>query len=167
MAESKTNYRVAWELDEDNMVATAILKQKDSEGEMQEVERKDFDLSTIEQAGLRQHVALYGLSKVMQDRSSGTPTGPEKLEAMGEVFQSLAQGQWKRERSGGGGGGGVAPEVEAIAEVKGVSIAQASKAWKQQSDEQKEAIRSNLADKIQEVKERRKESGEVDLSDIA
>lgn len=161
-------YRVAWELDEDNMAASAILKEKDENGDMQEVSRAQFDLSTIEQAGLGRHVSLYGLSKVMQDRTSSTTSGPEKLEAMQEVFDSLAQGQWKKERSGGGGGGGgVAPEVEAIAEVKDVSISQASKAWKQQSDEQKEAIRTKLADKIQEVKDRRKQSGEVDLSDIA
>jgi len=162
-------YRVSWELDEEEMVAVATVKEKDDNGDYQPIESEQFDLESVRGAGLTDKVALYGLSKVLQDRSSGVNTGPDKLEAMGEVFEDLKQGNWKKERAGAGGGSGISPVVEAIANIKGISFNEAARSWRETPKEQKDAIKANptVADEVKRVKEARKEQGGADLSDLA
>jgi len=165
-----SNYRISWDLDTENGVASATVREKDEEGNFQDVDKVDFNAREINET-LNSHVYLYGLSKFLQDRCSSTDTGPEKLEAMKEEFQQLRDGQWKKERSGGGGGGGVAgvkPEVEALARIKGVSIPEIQKSLKNYSKEQKEQIFGN--EKVQEaaaqIREERKGYSDVDLDDM-
>ncbi|MCK5713926.1 MAG: hypothetical protein KAI25_14485, partial [Hyphomicrobiaceae bacterium] len=62
---------------------------------------------------LKQLTALYGLSKLLQDRSSDVKTGPEKLSAMKGVAEQLSSGQWQKERKVGAPT--VSAEVEALA----------------------------------------------------
>lgn len=167
MAE-KSPYRIGWDLNTDEGTATATLKQKNEEsGEMEVLDSETFDVATIEQAGLGSQVALYGLSKVLQDRAS-SESGPDKLEAMKSEYDQLAQGQWKS-TGGGQGSGGISPVVEAIANLKGISLNAAAKSYKALSKQQKEAVKANpqVAEEIERVKAERQSSGEADLTDLA
>lgn len=174
---SANPYRVKWDLDTENGTATAILTEKttDENGDdvAQEVSRETYEIQTLIDAGVGNFIALYGLSKILQDRSSSKSAGPEKMEEMENVFGYLREGQTKAPRSGGGGGGtssGVPLVVEAIARIKGVSVSEASRSWKQTDKATKEAIKENdkVAKAMEEIKEERKaaESSEVDLGDL-
>lgn len=118
-------------------------------------------------ANLRANVALYGLSKLIQDRSSDVPVGPDKLEAMRGVFQQLVEGVWQRERARG------APvvriEVEALAALRGVSVSAIQKALSAYSKEQREDILSHpdVVARANEMRgEREEEVADLDLGDL-
>lgn len=167
--------RIKWDLDTENGTATAILTRKevdDSGNDVAvEVDRQTFDIQTLIESGVGNFVALYGLSKILQDRSSSKAAGPEKMEEMGNVFGYLKAGQTKAPRSGGGGGGtssGVPLVVEAIARIKGISVSDASRSWKQTDKTTKEAIKENpkVVEAMEAIKAERSEQKEVDLEDL-
>ncbi len=129
------------------------------------VESREFDASGVHE-NVRPLVGLYGLSKLLQDRSSETPTGPGKLSAMQEVYDLLSRGEWERERKAGAPV--VSAEVEALAEIKKITVAQAQAALRKFTKEQKDKILSNpaIVAKAAEIRAAR-ETSNVDLSDLA
>ena len=92
---------------------------------------------------LKQQVALYGYSKLLQDRASDVPIGPEKLEAMKGVAAQLAAGQWAKERKIGAVV--TSPEVEALAQLKSISVPAAQAALKAYPKEVREQSLGNEA----------------------
>lgn len=132
--------------------------------EDKEVETKSFKASDIH-SNLHKMVALYGLSKLLQDRSSDTPTGPGKLVAMEEVAVILAGGEWERERKVGAPV--VRPEVEALAQLKGCTVADIQATLKKYTKEAREKVFANpkviaAATAIRAARE----TASVDLSDL-
>lgn len=163
----KNPYRISWELDEENNVAVATVRKYNPESEeYEDFDSRSFALDSVRQ--LQDKIALYGLSKVLQDRSSSTPSGPEKLDTMENVFGKLQQGEWRAAREGGGGGGGISPEVEAVAEIKDISIAQAQKALKAMSKEDRAKVKENpkVKEVADRIREERKAQGGVELDDL-
>jgi len=83
-------------------------------------------------------VSLYGMTKIVQDRESGTDM-LEKLNAYQECFdQTLKVGVMARERQGGGPT--VRLEVEALAGLKKISVKQAQALLSKYSKEDREKI---------------------------
>lgn len=114
---------------------------------------------------VRGDVALYGLSKLLQDRSSDTPAGPGKLAAMREVMELLKAGTWERERKAGAPV--VSAEVEALAEIKNISVAEAQAALRKYSKETRDQILANpkIVERAAAIRERRGKA-EVSLDDL-
>lgn len=154
-------FRLSVDLDAEN----AVVRVKVIDREKDEVvEQEAFDSSGVHD-NVRQMVGLYGLSKLLQDRSSETPAGPAKLQAMKEVFELLSRGEWERERKAGAPV--VSVEVEALAELKQISVAQAQTALRKFTKEQREKILTNP--KIVEIAARLKaerDQPEADIGDL-
>ena len=111
-------------------------------------------------------VALYGLSKLLQDRSSDTDSGPEKLDAMRGVFDMFKAGQLEKERRSGAPV--VSAEVEALAQLKGYTVAQVQAGLRKYTKEQREKILSSAAvvAKAKEIRSAR-ENTEASFDDLA
>lgn len=150
--------------DETASVDVAVREKID--GEYIEIDSQSFGLAGVHE-DIRPKSDLYGLSKLLQDRSSSVPTGPDKLSAMNDVFAQLADGQWEKERVRGAIV--VSAEVQALSEIKGVDIATIQKSLKAYTSEQKEAIfaKEVVVAKVKEIRARREETPDVDLSDMA
>lgn len=149
------------------------LKAEDATVNVQVIERESGDVVETETFaarevadGIKTNVALYGLSKLLQDRSSDTDSGPEKLDAMREVFSMLKGGQWEKERKAGAPV--VSAEVEALATLKKITVAQAQAALRKYTKEQREKILSNeqIVLKAKEIRAAR-ETTDVNLDDLA
>lgn len=141
-----------------------VKKETDSEKESV-VGQKSFKAQDVH-TSLHKNVGLYGLSKLLQDRSSDIPTGPEKIAAMEEVMVLLAAGEWEKERKVGAPI--VRPEVEALAQLKNCSVADIQASLRTYSKEAKEKVLTNpkVVALAAEIKAKR-EAGTVDLSDLA
>lgn len=163
MARPASDYRTTVKLNTETMSVDVSIIEKESNGVVAE---KSFAASSIHES-VKQMVALYGYSKLLQDRASDVPVSPEKLTAMEEIAQQLAEGQWAKERKIGAVV--TSPEVEALARIKSITVPAAQAALKKYSKEQREAILAN--EKVKEVAEtiraERAAAEEVDLSDLA
>lgn len=118
-------------------------------------------------SNVRTDVALYGFSKLLQDRTSETPAGPGKVEAMKEVAALLAAGVWEKERKVGAPV--ISPEVEALAEIYGKSVAEIQTALKGYSAEQKKEIfaKPRVVEAAKAIRERRATAAEAPALDLA
>lgn len=158
-------YGLRVELDtENNRVGITVRKREGDDFAI--VESETFNVGDVHD-DLQANVACYGLSKVLQDRTSDTKAGPDKLAAMREVMAQLAAGTWEKERAVGAPT--VSPEVEALARIKNASIPDIQRALKKFTPEQREKVLSNeavakLADEIRA--ERASSTSEVDVSDL-
>ena len=166
MAERTNPYGLKVDLHPDDMLVTVILRKKDEKGEPQEVGSEAFSYEDVPD-DLKPNVNLYGLSKFIQDRSSQVSAGPDKLAALQEVYAQLLAGNWEKERVVGAPT--VSPEVEALAQLKGITIPQAQKALRNHTKEQREKILAHpkikeLADQLRSA---RQEEEVADLSDLA
>ena len=86
----------------------------------------------------KQKVALYGYSKLLQDRASDVPVGPDKIPAMQAIAAQLAAGQWAKERKIGAIV--VSCEVEALAQLKQLTVPAAQAALKSYPKEVRQQI---------------------------
>ena len=126
---------------EDTAAMTVTISVVDFESDT--VQDKDVFAFEDVAESLRDRVSLYGLKKLLMDRTSQVKDNPIlKLKGMGEVLLRLGAGEWSAERVAGGLGV-VSPEVEALAGLKGISIPDAQKALKAYSSEQREKILAN------------------------
>jgi hypothetical protein len=91
----------------------------------------------------KQKVALYGYSKLLQDRASDVDVGPGKIDAMRLVAAQLAAGQWAKERKIGAIV--VSTDVEALARLKSISVPAAQAALKSYPKEVRQQILANEA----------------------
>jgi len=143
-----------------------VINKNAKEGENPVVETESFRVAEVVHANLHKNVALYGLSKLLQDRSSDVQTGPGKLAAMREVAELLQTGEWERERKVGAPV--VRPEVEALAEIKGCSVADIQNALRKYDKVAREKILENPAVVARAAAIRSKrEATQVDLSDLS
>lgn len=158
----KSAYRLAVELKPEDATVNVQVIERES-GDV--VETETFKANELAD-NIKPTVALYGLSKLLQDRSSDTDSGPEKLDAMREVFSMFKSGQYEKERRAGAPV--VSAEVEALAELKGISVAQAQAALRKYTKEQREKILGNdkIVAKAKEIRAGR-ENSDVSLDDLA
>lgn len=161
---SDNKFRLSVELDAEALaVAVSVIKRDDDSV----VESETFPAGDIHE-NVRSKVGLYGLSKLIQDRSSDTPAGPGKLASMREVFELLKAGTWERERKAGAPV--VSAEVEALASLKGITVAEAQTALRKYTKEQREKILANetIVAKANEIRKGREANvAAVNLDDLA
>ena len=156
-------YALSVDLNAEAMTVDVTVKERETD---EVIDEHSFAAADIH-ADLKQLTALYGLSKLLQDRSSDVKTGPEKLSAMKGVAEQLSSGQWQKERKVGAPT--VSAEVEALAQFKKITIPQAQAALRRYDKAAREQILGHdaivaLAKTIREARE-----GEevADLSDLA
>ncbi len=116
---------------------------------------------------IEKRVALYGLGKVLQDRTS-QDAPDQKLDRMSKVFNLLTDGKWKSDRKGGGLG--IVPAyIEVVAAKRGwkgaSGIAKAQKAWKATSEETRATLLELWFEDIQKVKDAREKAEKVESLD--
>lgn len=127
-------------------------------------ESRVFDWADIDEA-IQQQLKLAGLSTVLQQRTSDVKADPVgKLAAMIEVFDRFVDGEWAKEREGGARI--VAPIIEVLADLKGVTEAAIQKSWAKQDDAFKEAVLKKYAAEIEAVVAKREASEEIELDDL-
>lgn len=159
---SRSDYRTKVDLNiEDKTVDVAIISRESDEV----VANESFAAIEVHE-NLRTDVALYGLSKLLQDRSSDTPVGPEKIAAMKEVLAQLKAGQWAKERKVGAAV--VSAEVEALARLKSISVPAAQAALKQYPKEAREKILANpqIKDLASQIRAEREQAEATSLDDL-
>lgn len=158
----KSVYRLSVELKAEEAQVLVQVVERES-GDI--VETETFEARSIPD-NIKTNVALYGLSKLLQDRSSDTDSGPDKLDAMREVYTMLREGKWEKERRAGSPV--VSAEVEALAGIKKITVAQAQAALRKYTKEQRDKILSNEAIvlKAKEIRAAR-ETTDVSLDDLA
>lgn len=162
-----STYGLKVKLDVDNSAVVADVVDRDNKNEV--VATRTY-LAERVAPNLRGQVGLYGLSKLIQDRTSDKSVkenGEAKLDFMDAVLDRLESGEWAAERKAGAPT--VSVEVEALADLKGVSVAVIQKSLRAYSKEQKEGILAN--DQVQEraaqIKASREGQADIDLSDLA
>ena len=158
---SDNPYRLKVELNTDKaLVAVTVLKRDDDSV----VETAEFPAADVA-ATLRLQVGLYGLSKLLQDRTSEVPAGPGKVAAMRDLNGQLKLGVWEKERKIGAPV--VSAEVEALAELKGISVAEAQGALRGYSKEVRVKILAHptIVAKAAEVRAKRGTATGVSLDD--
>lgn len=163
MATSTNPHRTRVELkSEDMTIKVSVIKRDDDSV----VEEAVFAASEIA-ANLRNDVALYGLSKLLQDRTSEVEVGPGKIAAMTALFEQFKKGVWSAERKAGSPV--VSAEVEALAQIKGLTVAGAQAALKKYPADVKAAILANpqIVALAATIRAARVETESVDLSDLA
>src|SRR3990172_7498273 len=131
---------------------------------------KDKDVFRFEDVHqtLRDRLSLYGLKKLLMDRTSQVKDAPvQKLKDMAAVLERLGAGEWTAERAAGGLGV-VSPEVEALAGLKGISIPDAQKALKAYSPEQRTKILGNpkIVEEAAKIKAAREKETPETLDDL-
>ena len=163
MAVRTNPYGLSVDLNVEDMAIEASVLEKAS-GEV--VDSHVFPVEEVHES-LRPHTALYGYSKLLQDRSSDTKTGPDKLAAMKLVAEQLAAGQWQKERKVGAPT--VSAEVEALAQLKQISIPKAQASLRAYDKEQREKILANprIVELAAQIREARSQEEIESLDDLA
>ena len=152
-----SRYGMQVELDTENNSVIYTVVDRDEENE--EIGQHSFDMSRIH-GDLVQRVGLYGGRALLNDRTSDVKVkevGLGKFDAMEAVLARLEQGDWEAERKGGAPT--VSVEVEALAELKGTSVAGAQKSLRNYTKEQRTAILNH--EKVQTIAKRLKEERET------
>ena len=154
------------DLDPDNSAVVVQVVDRDDNNKV--VAERPFSAARVHES-IRGKVALYGLSKLIQDRTSDKSVkehGEGKLEFMEAVLARLETGEWAAERTAGAPT--VSAEVEALAAIKGVSIAAIQKSLRAFSKENRQGILANeqVVAKAAEIKAARATADDVDLSEM-
>lgn len=162
MSRADNIHKTSVTLDTDTMsvIVKILLRTDDSV-----VAEETFSAAEIHDS-IKQQVSLYGYSKLLQDRASDVPIGPEKLDAMKAVAAQLASGQWAKERKVGAII--VSPAVEALAALKQISVPAAQAALKAYPKEVREQILGNeaIVAKAAEITAARAEADVASLDDM-
>ena len=168
MALGNAKFRTVVELLADKMQVNLTILDRESEKPAGNFE---FSASEVHDS-LKGMVALYGIKALLADRTSDTNFGTgatpdQKIAAWNEVAELLRSGVWERERKAGAPV--VSAEVEALAAVKGITVAEAQAALRKYDKATREKILSNekIVAKAKEIREARGTSAEVDLADLA
>ena len=161
---ARTNpYSLSVNLNAESMAVEVSVKERESD---EVIDSHSFSAADIH-ADLQPLTGLYGLSKLLQDRSSDVKTGPEKLSAMKAIMDQFAAGQWQKERKVGAPT--VSAEVEALAQFKQITIPQAQAALRRYDKTQREQIlgHADIQALAATIREARQEEVEVSLDDLA
>ena len=115
----------------------------------------------------RRRALLYGGSKIYQDRTSDLSGDESRLEEMDAVHARLVADQWEKERESTGRT--ISPAVEALAAIKGASVAAVQKALGKLDPEARERVLNSevVQNKAAEIKEAREAATDVSLDDLA
>lgn len=170
MALSNAKHRVVVDLDAKTMAAVMTIIDRESE---KPVPNGVFSLAAGDiHESLRPLVGLYGIKALLSDRTSdisfGTGATPEeKMAAWAEVAELLKAGTWERERKAGAPV--VSAEVEALAELKSITVAEAQTALRKYDKATKEKILANpkIVERAKAIKEARAKAETLDLGDLA
>ena len=125
---------------------------------------ESFDFNDLPEDGdIRNQVSLYGLKKLLSDRTSAVTDKGDKLAEMKQVMLMLRNGVWSKERTIGFSV--VSIEVEALADLKGISIPAVQKALSEYDKETRKKILASPAIQAHKVKmqKAREEAAGVDL----
>ena len=111
-------------------------------------------------------VSLYGLNKLLTDRTSDEKDKAAKLDKMSETFDLLCSGEWSKERVVGAPV--VSVEVEALAQLKELSVPQAQAALAAyDKDVRAQILATKEVQKVaQEIRELRAATKVVSLDDM-
>jgi hypothetical protein len=147
-------------------VDITLRRKEDEDSEWESLETKSFAAGDVS-SEVTDKVFLYGLSKKLQDAVSSIPVGPEKFPAMEEVFELLKSGTWERERVVGAPT--VSAEVEALAEIKKITIPDAQRALRKYTQDQRKKILGNaqVVKRAAEIRADRAEAEAISLDDLA
>lgn len=160
---ARTNpYALSVKLNAESMSVDVEVKERESD---EVIDSHSFPAGDVAE-GLRGNVALYGLSKLLQDRSSDVKTGPDKLAAMKGVASQLAEGTWQKERKVGAPT--VSAEVEALAQFKQITIPQAQAALRKYDKAAREQIlgHAKIVELAAQIREARADEEVADLGDL-
>ena len=119
MAKNFKPYGVKVEYDGEAMTVGVTMFERSDEGS-EDIDVKTFNFNDIGDEAIQARVSVYGLSKILQDRTSDMSDNPARLDGMQDVFDRLSAGQWQKEREASGRT--VNPLVEALADIKGVEV---------------------------------------------
>ena len=145
-----------------------IIQFRRGEGDdKEEQDRASFPIGELH-ADVTMKNNLYGLSKILQDRTSSESSSDTRIESMRAVFTRLCEGHWEKEREAGGPT--VSIEVEALARFKEVSVAAIQRSLRTVDAATRDRILASpkLAPHIAEIRAERAQVEEtgVDLSDL-
>lgn len=162
--DEKNPFGLKIDLDPENEKITVIVRKRDGENFV-DVETEDFKIEDVAEE-LRPNVGCYGLSKILQDRTSEVKAGPDKMAAMREVMSQLTAGQWEKERVVGAPT--VSAEVEALAKLKGITIPDAQRALKKYAADVREKILANpqVVELAAAIRKEREGAEAVSLDDM-
>jgi hypothetical protein len=124
-----------------------------------------FDVSNLP-GHITHQLLLYGLKQKLSDTVRDIDSTEGKVEGMRAMYERLEAGHFTMEREVGSRT--VAAWIEAVAELKGISVAAAQKALTAYTEEQKKKIRESdkVKAKTAEIEAARKDGEEVDLTDL-
>lgn len=143
-----------------NADGTLLIKLMNVTDEGKEVaDSRSYDCTELPEE-IQTKSLVYGVSKLCAERTSDTPPSDDKLNAIDEVFQSLLDGNWERERKKGTGPT-VRIEVEALAALRGCTVKQVQTLLKKYDKEQQESIFAH-EDVVAKVEEMKADMGELD-----
>lgn len=162
MATSTNPYRTKVALIAATMSIKVTVIKKEDESVLEEAEFVATEVAD----NLKGDVALYGLSKLLQDRTSEVEVGPGKIAAMQALFDQFKKGVWSAERKVGSPV--VSAEVEALAQIKGITVAEAQSALKKYSADVKAKILANdqIVKLAEEIRASRKAAEGISLDDL-
>lgn len=125
-----------------------------------------FSTQGMDPEKIVKRLTLHGLSTILQQRTSQIDEPAEKLPVMQEIVDRMLEGEWEKERVVGAPV--VSVEVEALAELKKLTIPQAQKALQAYDKETRAKILANpqLAPIIKRLKEAREKTQENTLDDL-
>ena len=152
---AKAKQRFTW----DRNATTGTAIKEDSETN----ERFETALHMFPEV-IQENIAVYGLSKIFDDRLSQV-SPDDKIVECATLQAQMEAGNWKAERVGGIH---VLPLIiEAIMEAKGWKVAKAQGAYRKLDDEQRTVLKDNLKDEMAGIQEARKaDEGDEDLDDL-
>ncbi len=162
MAKEMSKYGVSVDLDEQPGVVLVQMFERIGEDEKEVIASKAFRFADVHD-DLKVKVSAYGLSKLLQDRTSSESKDAGRLDSMQNVMDRFIEGQWEKERESSGPT--VSVEVEALAEIKGVGVAVIQKALRTYTAEQREKILASntVQERAAAIKARRDAESETDL----
>lgn len=163
MARNSSPFRTQVKLNTEAMSVDVSIVDKESSKPVAERQYAAQDIHD----SVRNQVALYGYSKLLQDRASDVEVSPAKLDAMDEIAAQLKEGQWAKERKIGAVV--TSPEVEALARLKSISVPAAQAALKNYPKEAREKILANpqVSELAAQIRKEREEAESVSLDDLA
>lgn len=112
---NKQKMRVTYNVED---MITSFVVRDDKDRDLDQANFRFDELPT--EGDIADRVSLYGLNKLLTDRTSDEKDKGEKLDKMQGVFALLCTGEWSKERVVGAPV--VSVEVEALAFLKEISV---------------------------------------------
>lgn len=162
------------DLDQDNgLVKITPFDQASADAAKEHGDPVTFNAEDIH-PDLIPRVGLFGLSSLLQTRTSSLSTegADARIEGMKEVFRQISvhgDGKWEKTRVVGSPV--VSAEVEALADLRGVSIPDIQESLKRYSKDDRAKILANdavkvKADELRKARATKSDEASPDLSDL-